>query len=57
MGTKRLFGTNGIRGIVNDTLTPEFMIKIGMAAASTKAVAPKQAYNGELDRGRRWRIP
>jgi len=33
------------------------LIKIGMAAASTKAVTPKQAYNGELDTGRRWRIP
>jgi len=28
---KRLFGTNGIRGVVNRDLTPEFVIKIGSA--------------------------
>jgi len=27
----RLFGTNGIRGIVNEDLTPEFVLKIGCA--------------------------
>lgn len=27
----RLFGTNGIRGIVNQDLTPEFVVKIGSA--------------------------
>ncbi len=27
----RLFGTNGIRGIPNDDLTPEFAVEIGMA--------------------------
>jgi phosphomannomutase/phosphoglucomutase len=29
--TRRLFGTNGIRGVVNDELTPEFIIKIAEA--------------------------
>lgn len=29
MQSKRLFGTNGIRGLVNLELTPEFMVKIG----------------------------
>jgi len=33
------------------------LIKIGIAAAVTKGAAPKRAYNGELDRGTRWRIP
>ncbi|MEM2102518.1 MAG: phosphoglucosamine mutase [Candidatus Bathyarchaeia archaeon] len=28
---RRLFGTNGIRGIVNEDLTPEFVINIGAA--------------------------
>jgi phosphomannomutase/phosphoglucomutase len=28
---KNLFGTNGIRGIVNQDLTPEFVVKIGSA--------------------------
>lgn len=27
----RLFGTNGIRGVVNKDLTPEFVVKIGTA--------------------------
>jgi len=27
----RLFGTNGIRGVVNQDLTPEFVIKVGQA--------------------------
>lgn len=29
----RLFGTDGVRGIANDTLTPELALKIGQAAA------------------------
>jgi biotin transport system substrate-specific component len=33
------------------------VIKVVAAAALTKGIAPKQAYNGELDAGRRWRIP
>jgi len=28
---KRLFGTNGIRGVVNKDLTPEFVVKMGSA--------------------------
>ena len=31
LGARRLFGTNGIRGIVNKELTPEMAIKIGSA--------------------------
>jgi len=31
LGTRRLFGTNGIRGVVNKELTPEIGIKIGSA--------------------------
>ena len=31
MSNKRLFGTNGIRGIVNQELTPEFVVKVGTA--------------------------
>lgn len=31
---RRLFGTNGIRGVVNKELTPEFAIKIGEAIGS-----------------------
>ncbi len=31
LGKRRLFGTNGIRGVVNKELTPEMAIKIGSA--------------------------
>jgi len=31
LGSRRLFGTNGIRGVVNKELTPEMAIKIGNA--------------------------
>ncbi len=31
ISAKRLFGTNGIRGVVNLDLTPEFIIKVGTA--------------------------
>ena len=29
MSTRKLFGTNGIRGLVNVELTPEMAIKVG----------------------------
>jgi len=31
VSTKTLFGTNGIRGVVNQELTPEFVVKVGVA--------------------------
>ncbi len=31
MSEKTLFGTNGIRGVVNEELTPEFVVKVGVA--------------------------
>lgn len=31
MNAKTLFGTNGIRGVVNQELTPEFVVKVGVA--------------------------
>jgi phosphomannomutase/phosphoglucomutase len=34
LGPRRLFGTNGIRGIVNQELTPEMAIKIGAATGT-----------------------
>jgi phosphomannomutase/phosphoglucomutase len=34
LGSRRLFGTNGIRGIVNRELTPEIVIKIGSAVGT-----------------------
>ncbi|HVP92974.1 MAG TPA: phosphoglucosamine mutase [Acidobacteriota bacterium] len=34
LGARRLFGTNGIRGIVNKELTPEMAIKIGSAVGT-----------------------
>jgi phosphomannomutase/phosphoglucomutase len=34
MESKRLFGTNGIRGITNEELTPEFALKIAYATGS-----------------------
>ncbi len=34
MNSPRLFGTNGIRGIVNEFLTPEFVTTVGMAIGS-----------------------
>jgi len=34
LGTRRLFGTNGIRGVANKELTPEMVIKIGSAVGT-----------------------
>lgn len=34
MGSRRLFGTNGIRGVVNQELTPQFAIQIGEAVGT-----------------------
>jgi len=34
--TKRLFGTNGVRGVIGDTMTPQLAMKIGMALASER---------------------
>jgi phosphomannomutase/phosphoglucomutase len=34
LGSRRLFGTNGIRGVVNKELTPEMTIKIGSATGT-----------------------
>src|SRR5512137_3214095 len=31
MGSRRLFGTNGIRGLTNKELTPEMAIRIGLS--------------------------
>lgn len=31
LSAKTLFGTNGIRGVVNQELTPEFVVKVGVA--------------------------
>src|SRR4030065_792658 len=31
MGSRKLFGTNGIRGLVNKELTPDMAIKVGLA--------------------------
>ena len=31
MGASKLFGTNGIRGVVNKELTPEMAVKVGSA--------------------------
>ena len=31
MSAPRLFGTNGIRGVVGERLTPEFTLEIGLA--------------------------
>jgi biotin transporter BioY len=36
---------------------PGDVIKAIAAAAVVKGIAPKEAYNGELDRGKVWRIP
>ncbi|MCL2460287.1 MAG: phosphoglucosamine mutase [Euryarchaeota archaeon] len=33
---KELFGTNGIRGIVGELMTPEFVMKVGMALGSIR---------------------
>ncbi len=34
VGSRRLFGTNGIRGVVNEELTPQMAIQIGAAIGS-----------------------
>ena len=31
MSARKLFGTNGIRGVVNKELTPEMAVKVGSA--------------------------
>jgi len=31
MATEKLFGTNGIRGVVNETMTPDFAVRMGEA--------------------------
>ena len=36
---------------------PGDITKAVMAALITKGISPKEAYNGEIDVGRRWRIP
>jgi len=33
---KQLFGTNGVRGIVGELMTPEFVMKVGMALGSIR---------------------
>ena len=35
-GKKQLFGTNGVRGIVGELMTPEFVMKIGSALGSMR---------------------
>lgn len=35
MNTRRLFGTSGIRGVVDDDLTPDFCREIGLAIGTT----------------------
>ncbi len=37
---KRLFGTDGVRGIANQDLTPEFVFELGRAAGSGLSVGP-----------------
>ncbi len=34
--SKRLFGTNGVRGVIGETMTPQLAMKIGMALASER---------------------
>lgn len=34
--TKRLFGTNGVRGVIGDSMNPQLAMKIGMALASER---------------------
>jgi phosphomannomutase/phosphoglucomutase len=34
LSSKRLFGTNGIRGLVNKQLTPEMATKVGSAVGT-----------------------
>lgn len=47
-----LFWWNGfIKFIAGDA------IKVAAAAGVTKAITPKEMYNGEVDQGRIWRIP
>ena len=38
---RKLFGTDGIRGHANRELTPEFVLRIGKAAAKFLKVAVK----------------
>jgi phosphomannomutase / phosphoglucomutase len=35
-GQKRLFGTNGVRGVVGETMTPDLVLKIGVALGSMR---------------------
>ena len=37
---KRLFGTDGVRGVANEDLTPEFVFELGRAAGSGLSMGP-----------------
>jgi len=54
MTETRLFGTNGIRGVVNKDLTPEFALKVGTAIGTfmkgTVAVASDTRASGDMIR-------
>ena len=55
----RLFGTDGVRGIANDSLTPELAYHLGRAAAyifgQNKEHPPFRHYAGRYP-GRRYRF-
>ncbi|MFW9844004.1 MAG: phosphoglucosamine mutase [Candidatus Thorarchaeota archaeon] len=50
MTRKKLFGTNGVRGVINDTMTVDLILKLGKAIGTTigpgKIVVGRDARNG-----------
>ncbi len=46
----RYFGTDGVRGVANDTLTPQFALELGRAVGSELATAQEHLAPGEAGR-------
>ena len=42
--TKRMFGTNGVRGVTGETMTPVLVYKIGAALGSMVGTSHRQGH-------------
>ena len=49
----RLFGTDGVRGIANEELTPQLAMQLGQAGAYVLSKENARGYAGECAYGRR----
>src|SRR5687768_15292134 len=53
MGDRKLFGTDGVRGVANvDPMIPETAMRIGMAIAARLKQSPSLSVGGTLRHGR-----